>query len=228
MAFRYSGRGWRVAASIKTFGEQIHAARGHRISYTVDGTLGDAEHSSRVSDHNPDSRGIVRALDFYEHKAGFVDAVADAIRLARDARCKYFIHDQRMFSSYPTSSYPAWTWRPYSGRNGHPDHGHLSVVADDRAEQDHPWPMPGDQEDNMRMPPERQADLRTLIDKGLIAPPLNAYYDGKQSKDLPAEVWVNVALAALGALARRSSTVDGLSEDQVKAIIAQTSLHPPA
>lgn len=143
MAFRYSGAGWRVAGSIKTFGDQIMAMRGHTNSYLVDGTLGDLAHSNRVSDHNPDDEGIVRALDFYEDKPDIVDQVAEALRLGRDPRLKYFIHDTRMFSSYPTSSVPAWTWRPYSGINGHINHGHLSVVADDRAEQTHAWPMPG-------------------------------------------------------------------------------------
>jgi len=44
-----------------------------------------------------------------------------------------------MFSSYATSAHPAWTWRPYSGSDGHWDHGHLSVVGDARADQPHPW-----------------------------------------------------------------------------------------
>lgn len=143
MAFRYAGSGWRVAGSVQQFGEQIHQLRGHRISYPVDGTLGDTAHSNRVSDHNPDANGIVRAIDFFEHKPGIVDAVAETLRQARDPRLKYFIHDRRMFSSYisPTGI-PAWTWRAYSGVNGHVSHGHLSVVADSRAEGSHPWPMP--------------------------------------------------------------------------------------
>jgi hypothetical protein len=156
MAFRYAGSGWRVAGSVQTFGEQIHQLRGHRISYPVDGTLGDADHSNRTSDHNPDSEGIVRAIDFFEWKPGIVDAVAETLRQARDPRLKYFIHDKRMFSSYisPTGI-PAWTWRVYSGVNGHISHGHLSVIADSRAEQTHPWPMPGTtptpQEDDMSL-----------------------------------------------------------------------------
>lgn len=149
MAFRYQGSGWRVAHSLRTFGDQIMALRGHTNSYTVDGTLGDADHSNRVSDHNPDPNGIVRALDFYEWEPGRVDEVFERIQLAKDPRTKYVIHADRMFSSYPTSTYPAWTWRPYNGINGHENHGHLSVVADSRADQTHPWPMPGQEGDDM-------------------------------------------------------------------------------
>lgn len=143
MAFRYSGTGWRVALSLRTFGDQIMEARGTRTSYSKDGTIGDTAHAARVSDHNPDAQGIVRALDFYEHAPGFVDQVAEAIRARRDPRVKYFIHDDRMFSSYSTSSRKAWEWGPYTGINGHEDHGHLSVVSTAEADQTYPWPMPG-------------------------------------------------------------------------------------
>jgi hypothetical protein len=128
MAFRYSGEGWRVAHAIRTFGDQIMELRGHTDSYPVDGTLGDLAHSNRVSDHNPDANGIVRALDFYEHKLGFVDGVFETMRLARDPRVKYAIHDKRMFASYDAVGGPAWQWREYTGANGHVTHGHLSVL----------------------------------------------------------------------------------------------------
>jgi hypothetical protein len=141
MGFRYSGKGWRVAGSLRTFGDQIMDARGHTNSYVVDGTLGNLEHSNRTSDHNPDENGIVRALDFFEHEVRFVDEIGEALRTSKDPRLKYFIHDTRMFSSYPTSQFPAWTWRPYTGVNGHETHGHLSVVATNVADQTHEWEL---------------------------------------------------------------------------------------
>lgn len=141
MAFRYSGSGWRVAGSIQTFGNQIMGLRGYTWSHTVDGTLGDTAHSNRVSDHNPDPNGIVRALDFFEHEPDFVDGVFEAMRLARDPRLKYAIHDNRMFASYSNSNGPAWEWREYNGVNGHETHGHLSVVAEPTADETHPWDL---------------------------------------------------------------------------------------
>jgi hypothetical protein len=141
MAFRYSGSGWRVAGSVRVFGDQIMTIRGHTDSYPVDGTLGDTAHSNRTSDHNPDSAGVVRALDFFEHEAGFVDAVAEALRLGRDPRLKYFIHDRRMFASYQSIYGPPWEWREYTGDAGHRDHGHLSVVATNIADGTAPWQL---------------------------------------------------------------------------------------
>lgn len=141
--FRYLGISdgvtWKVAPSIRTFGEQIMELRGTTKSYPTDGTLGDAAHSNRVSDHNPDEDGVVRAIDIHEVVAGQVDEVAEALRVSRDLRLKYFIHDDRMFSSYASGGIPAWTWRPYTGVNGHETHGHLSVVSGSIANSTAPW-----------------------------------------------------------------------------------------
>ena len=106
-----------------------------------DGWIADQAHASRVSDHNPDGQGIVRARDFDDDPAGGHDAsvFAEFLRLSRDDRLKYVIDQGAMFSSYATSSYPAWTWRPYTGVNAHKQHTHVSVVADDRADDPRPW-----------------------------------------------------------------------------------------
>jgi hypothetical protein len=137
--FRYQGNGWRVAESLEIFGNQIMEIRGTTASFPTDGTIGDSAHQGRVSDHNPDSSGVVRALDFHESSPGFVDQIAEQLRAARDPRLKYFIHDDRMFSSYSTSSRRAWEWGPYGGPNPHSSHGHLSVVAGAIAESTKPW-----------------------------------------------------------------------------------------
>lgn len=154
--FRYKGAGWRVAKSIETFGNQIMILRGTTQTYPKDGTLGDAAHSNRLSDHNPDVDGIVRAIDVDENFNGFIDLVATRLRRGRDARLKYFIHDNRMFSSYSTAARAAWEWGEYTGPNGHNDHGHLSVVATTAADSSKPWdimnpvspptPDPGDED----------------------------------------------------------------------------------
>jgi len=140
--FRYKGTGWRTAFSINTFGDQIMALRGNDDSYSKDGTVGDTAHSNRVSDHNPDEDGIVRAIDFEESSPGFVDDVGERLRHAKDERLKYFIHDVRIFKGYVDSAgRPAWMWQAYDGPNGHKDHGHLSVVSTVIAESTKPWPI---------------------------------------------------------------------------------------
>ena len=178
MPFRYSGSGWRVAPSIKTFGDQIMAARGSTASLPTDGTLGDTAHSNRVSDHNPDPQGIVRALDFHEHTPGFVDAVGEALRARKDPRLKYFIHDDRLFSSYATSSRKAWEWGPYTGINGHENHGHLSVVSTAIANNTDPWlapggPNPGGRKRYVAIPEHRRLLIRHAHAQGWIQGDLN-------------------------------------------------------
>lgn len=131
---------WRVAHSLTQLLDEVNTRAPGRDK-TSDGSIGDPAHSARVSDHNPDAAGIVRARDFTDDPVGGHDATvfAEFLRRSRDPRIKYVIDQGRMFSSYATSSYPAWTWRPYSGINAHKQHTHVSVVADDRADDDAPW-----------------------------------------------------------------------------------------
>lgn len=140
---------WRVAKSILTLHAQLKrgAPRAAPPATPADawGTIGDAVHDP-TSDHSPHDLpglgdGVVTAGDFPDVPDLGLDArkVLDDIRRSRDPRVKYGISHGQMFSSYPTSSYPAWTWRPYSGKDGHFTHGHLSVVGDARADGTQPW-----------------------------------------------------------------------------------------
>ena len=143
MAFRFdginhAGQEWRAAGAIVTFGQQIEAIRPGK--FRTDGTVASKTHdqNSPKSDHRPNPRsglGTVRAIDFAEGTRGFVDEVAEALRLSQDRRINYVIHDRRKFSSFATSKFDAWEWRPYTGENGHKTHGHLSVVSGKLSEQ---------------------------------------------------------------------------------------------
>jgi hypothetical protein len=66
-----------------------------------------------------------------------MDKISEQLRLSRDARIKYVIWRDRMYSSYPSAGRPGWTWRPYSGTFH--SHLHVSVVGDQRADRTHPW-----------------------------------------------------------------------------------------
>jgi hypothetical protein len=98
-----------------------------------DGWIGDESHASRKSDHNPNTRGVVQAIDVDEHtdRTETSEAVgvelAEGLRASRDPRIKYVIYERRMFSSYPARGVPPWTWR---NGNGHTQHVHVSVVDD--------------------------------------------------------------------------------------------------
>jgi hypothetical protein len=82
------------------------------------------------SDHEPHVNGFATAVDLTDDKASGCDADlwAEHLRTTRDPRVKYVICNRRMFSSYATSSCPAWTWRPYTGPNPHEHHTHLSII----------------------------------------------------------------------------------------------------
>lgn len=139
---------WRTARSLLVLHAQLKAgsrAAPPATDPTEWGTIGDTVHNPS-SDHTPhDFPGwgydIVTAADFPNRPDLGLDArkVLDDIRRSRDPRAKYGISNGQMFSSYATSTYPAWTWRPYTGKDGHFTHGHLSVVGDARADGQQPW-----------------------------------------------------------------------------------------
>ena len=95
---------------------------------TSDGWLGDVRHQSRTSDHNPDSKGIVRAIDIDRDLSGkakpdLMPDLADQIRLCAktDKRIAYII-----FNGKIASSRLGFRWRKYTGSNPHNHHCHVS------------------------------------------------------------------------------------------------------
>lgn len=126
-------RPWRLARSLHKLREQVNARHPKR-SKVHDGTIGDAAHSRRASDHNPsimdDIHGVVSALDLTHDPQGGCDAhaLAEHLRLTKDGRIKYVISNGRIFSA--TTS--PWTWRKYTGANPHRTHVHISVRGEKR------------------------------------------------------------------------------------------------
>ena len=93
-----------------------------------DGWIGDLRHSSRVSQHNPDSNGWVRAIDIdkdlNDQKSAAFD-LADQIRLAakKDKRIWYVIFNHKI-----ASQKSKFEWKPYDGINPHEHHIHISFT----------------------------------------------------------------------------------------------------
>jgi hypothetical protein len=129
---------WRDARSIDVLGDEIDAAYPDR-SKASDGTIGDAAHASRESDHNPwvvvDGVGIVRARDVThdpEHGCDcdvLAERVAGLIALGAHPALRhgaYVIRNRRIFSFDRRDE----GWRPYTGSNPHEKHMHVSVSLD--------------------------------------------------------------------------------------------------
>jgi hypothetical protein len=123
---------WRVAKSLLALRDQVNRKAPNRKK-SHDGTIGDAAHASRASDHNPWVKdggvGVVTAMDITHDPAGGCDAgaIAEAIRGSRDSRVKYIIWNRRISNPLPLDGQPPWAWRPYKGANPHNKHCHISV-----------------------------------------------------------------------------------------------------
>lgn len=114
---------WRLAKSLEKLRNQINAAYPLR-NKASDGTISDAAHRARVSDHNPDSRGIVCAIDITHDPQHGVDAKALAVSFADDLRSKYVIFNGMIWKARTGH------WEAYHGPNKHTHHVHLSVKPD--------------------------------------------------------------------------------------------------
>ncbi len=117
---------WRVASSLLVLRDEINGRWPNRDK-TSDGTIGDAKHSRPKSDHNPNSQGVVRALDVD------VDGI-NAAWLAEHVRQLGARRDPRLvdggyviFNHRIASEVQAWRWRAYNGSNPHTSHVHVSV-----------------------------------------------------------------------------------------------------
>lgn len=104
-----------------------------------DGTLGDAAHATRDSDHNPwvkDGRvGVVTATDLTEDPKfkpkPLNNYIVERLCETKDSRVKYMIHEGKIWRSYDKvvngKLVKAWTPSKYTGSNGHFAHLHVSV-----------------------------------------------------------------------------------------------------
>jgi hypothetical protein len=198
---------WRTARSIQTLFDQLEraapAAAPHGsggVQPDEWGTIGDAVHDPS-SDHSPKNfpglgQQVVTAGDFPNRPDLGLDAhrVLDNIRHSHDARVKYGISNDQIFSSYATANRAAWTWGPYNpndpNRDRHRTHGHLSVVGDARADGTQPWQIGGVQaaadteEDDMG-----QSFGPVQLEQGttsLVIPPVQAGVAD------PRRVWLNI------------------------------------
>lgn len=123
---------WNLAPSLSNLRNEVNARWPDR-SKASDGTIGDSAHSARVSDHNPNSRGSVNAIDITSRGINTGDLIAAA---KRHPSVRYIIHD-RTIMNRDIGSFRA---RRYSGSNPHTQHVHISIYQSAAAENNTtPW-----------------------------------------------------------------------------------------
>jgi hypothetical protein len=125
---------YRIAKSLDRLRAEVDAKFPHR-GKANDGWIGDIAHQHTNSDHNPQvmdgKTGVVTALDITNDPAhGCVaNDIARKLAASRDPRIKYVISNGMWVRSYAMGGAAAWTWRPYTGKNPHNKHFHISVRA---------------------------------------------------------------------------------------------------
>lgn len=118
----------KLSKSVVQLREQADDAYPNRKRHS-DGTIGDAKHAARKSDHNPDpDSGYVRAIDLdadFNEQASTAAYIADQIRIAArtDKRIAYVIFDRKI-----ASARSLWRWKKYTGINPHIKHIHISFT----------------------------------------------------------------------------------------------------
>jgi hypothetical protein len=187
---------WRVAKCLETLLAEVNAKWPGR-SIASDGTIGDAAHRSRSSDHNPwvedGGKGVVTAMDITHDPAKGLDSqqLAEALVRSKDSRIKYIISNRRICSGSDQDK-PAWVWRDYPvppNKNPHNHHVHISVKSDKAAyDSTQSWaianvapPAPGHVPGNTRPTVRRGStgDAVKRVQELLGLTPVNGRFDEK-------------------------------------------------
>ena len=139
-----------VAAGVKLRDQVNH--RFPSRDKSSDGWIGDRAHQARKSDHNPDPKGWVHALDIDADlvpwsprlsRRAARDLADQLVEYARSAlpgadRLKYVVFDGQIASgTYPTTF---WTWR--GSGYGHHHHIHVSFTDVRPVTGRRPFPLP--------------------------------------------------------------------------------------
>lgn len=127
---------WSLAPSLRILRSELNTRWPDRDK-TSDGTIGDTSHQASKSDHNPNERGRVDAIDV-DNDGIDVWAVFEHIKKHPSAR--YFIYQGHLYHRLRS-----WVPENYTGPSPHREHFHLSIDQTATAEEDtRPWGLLGD------------------------------------------------------------------------------------
>lgn len=152
---------WRIAKSLAQLRKQIDDQSPNR-NRASDGSIGDLAHQKEKSEHNPNSAGVVTAIDITHDPAHGVDMNVLAESIIKDPRVWYVIWNGRI-------RYHGGQWQRYTGKNPHDKHLHVSVKQDAKNYDNAAlWNLGNVKGANMAfVPDEELTDLRRWKDIGL-------------------------------------------------------------
>lgn len=130
-------RTWRPAKCLTVLRDEINAAWPNR-NRAQDGIIGNAEHAARTSDHNPDSRGVVHAIDI-DARGIPAQAVVDRLHALAVAGDKRMVGGYLIWNRRIASHTHAWVWRAYTGADPHNLHFHMSCTYEAACDSTAPW-----------------------------------------------------------------------------------------
>jgi len=116
---------WHLAPSLVQFRDEVNKKWPKR-SKKSDGTVGNTSHAARKSDHNPNSRGSVNAIDI-TYPGVDADVVIAAVK--KHPSAAYVIFNRHIYSATD-----GWVKKPYAGVNPHTTHLHISIKQSVKAE----------------------------------------------------------------------------------------------
>lgn len=122
---------WTLAPCLAILRQELNARWPGRDK-TSDGTVGDTSHQATASDHNPNSRGRVDAIDVDNDG---IDVWACFEHIKKHPSARYFIYQGHLYHRLR-----GWAPETYTGPSPHREHFHLSIDQTKQAEDDtRPW-----------------------------------------------------------------------------------------
>lgn len=111
---------WKLAPALETLRKECEARWPNKG--LVFWTIGDEAHQKRASDHNPNTKGFVCAIDIVAPDV-VLHALWEHLIARQDRRTKYLILKGQIVSA----TVKPWQVRDYTGSNPHTNHIHVSV-----------------------------------------------------------------------------------------------------
>jgi hypothetical protein len=148
--------GWTLVPCLVELRSEFNAIAPSR-DRSSDGSVGDARHQAGRSDHNPDSRGLVHAIDVDVdlRTSGLtmelvVQRILARCRSGAEKRLRYVIFNRRIWEASN-----GWRERRYTGPNPHDHHAHFSSSYETALEASTAsWHLTDQEDDDMGMSPD--------------------------------------------------------------------------